>query len=151
MRRNIVALPADMTLEALDRSLRAGGPRRQQLLYPVIDPQSRLVGVVTRTDLQQLLDGRRPTAEGPPLSRLIQPEPTVAYPDEPLRAVVYRMAETGLTRFPVIEREGGKLVGIVALFDLLAARVRTLEAEHRRERVLPVRFFLPRGLGRARA
>jgi H+/Cl- antiporter ClcA len=151
MRRNIVALPADITLEALDRSLRAGGPRRQQLLYPVVDPQSRLLGVVTRTDLQQLLDGRRPTAEGPPLSRLIQPEPTVAYPDEPLRAVVYRMAETGLTRFPVIEREGGKLVGIVALFDLLAARVRTLEAEHRRERVLPVRFFLPRGLGRARA
>ena len=30
--------------------------------------------------------------------------PTVAYPDEPLRVVVYRMAGTGLTRFPVVER-----------------------------------------------
>ena len=30
--------------------------------------------------------------------------PIVAYPDEPLRVVVYRMAETGLTRLPVVER-----------------------------------------------
>ena len=104
--------------------------------------------MVTRTDLQQLLDGHRAHADGPPLSPLIEPNPTVAYPDEPLRVVVYRMAETGLTRFPVVEREGGKLVGMIALFDLLAARVRTLEAERRRERVLPVRFFLPTGRAR---
>jgi hypothetical protein len=26
-------------------------------------------------------------------------KPVVAYPDEPLRVVVYRMAESGLTRF----------------------------------------------------
>ena len=107
--------------------------------------------MVTRTDLQQLLDGHRANAAGPLLSPLIEPNPTVAYPDEPLRAVVYRMAETGLTRFPVIEREGGKLVGMIALFDLLAARMRTLEAERRRERVLPVRFFLPPGRGRDRS
>src|SRR5258705_4860835 len=90
MRRNIVALPADIGLEALHHSLRAGAPRRQQLLYPVIDPESRLVGVVTRTDLQQLLDGHRAHADGPPLSPLIEPTRTVAYPDEPLRVVVYR-------------------------------------------------------------
>src|SRR6184192_959621 len=107
MRRNIVALPADIGLEALHRSLRAGGPRRHQLLYPVIDPESRLVGVVTRTDLQQLLDGHRANADGPALSPLIEPNPTIAYPDEPLRAVVYRMAETGLTRFPVISARAG--------------------------------------------
>jgi CBS domain-containing protein len=152
MRRNIVALPADMSLEALDSSLRAGGPRRQQLLYPVIDTESHLVGVVTRNDLQRLLDGKRIDADGPPLSPLLKPHPTVAYPDEPLRAVVYRMAETGLTRFPVVERGSSrKLVGMVALFDLLEARVRNLEAEHRRERALPVRFVLPRGLGHERA
>ena len=28
----------------------------------------------------------------------------VAYPDEPLRVIVHRMAETGLTRFPVVDR-----------------------------------------------
>jgi CBS domain-containing protein len=51
---------------------------------------------------------------------------------------------TGLTRFPVVERtDRRKLVGIIALTDLLKARARNLEAEHRRERVLPVRLILP--------
>ncbi len=49
--------------------------------------------------------------------------------------VVYRMAETGLTRLPVVARNSSrKLVGMVSLDDLLKARVRNLEAERRRER-----------------
>jgi hypothetical protein len=53
---------------------------------------------------------------------------------------VYRMASTGLTRFPVVEPGADRrLVGMIGLFDLLKARVRTLEAEQRRERVLRVR------------
>ena len=64
-----------------------------------------------------------------------------AYPDEPLRVVVYRMAGTGLTRFPVVERgRYGRLVGMIALTDLLTARTKNLEAEERRERL----FALPR-------
>src|SRR5947208_13869434 len=97
-----------------------------------------------------MLQEQRADGSSHQLTELVEANPTIAYPDEPLRAVVYRMAETGLTRFPVIEREGGKLVGMIALFDLLAARMRTLEAERRRERVLPVRFFLPPGRRRAR-
>jgi CBS domain-containing protein len=66
-----------------------------------------------------------------------------AYPDEPLRVVVYRMAETGLTRMPVVERDNpSKLVGMVSLTDLLRARTRDLEEERHRERVLRLRFPL---------
>jgi len=69
----------------------------------------------------------------------------VAYPDEPLRAVVYRMAETGFTRFPVVRRDNPqKLLGIVSLGDLLKARTRNLEEERQRERVLRMRLLLPR-------
>lgn len=51
------------------------------------------------------------------------------------------MAETGLTRLPVVERDGSRrLVGMVALEDLLKARTHNLEAERRRERILPVRL-----------
>ena len=68
----------------------------------------------------------------------------MVYPDEPLRVVVYRMAETGLTRLPVIDDEKSrKLVGIISLEDLLHARVRNLEEERRRERVL--RIHMPFG------
>ncbi len=64
-----------------------------------------------------------------------------AHPDEPLRVVVYRMAETGLTDLPVVS-DGG-VVGRVALRDLLRARVRHLEEERRRERVLLAGLRLP--------
>ena len=62
--------------------------------------------------------------------------PVVAYEDEPLRVVVFRMAETGYTELPVVSREDGAVVGTIALADLLTARTRILDAERRRERVL---------------
>jgi len=67
----------------------------------------------------------------------------VAYPDEPLRAVVYRMAETGKTLLPVINpADSRRPVGSISLNDLLHARVRTLDEESKRERVL--RWRIPR-------
>ncbi len=46
----------------------------------------------------------------------LHPDPVVCYPDEPLRLVVYRMAETGFTRLPVVEDPSSqKLVGMVSL------------------------------------
>ena len=65
----------------------------------------------------------------------------VAYADEPLRVVAYRMAEHELTRLPVISPEGSTL-GIIELSDLLTARSRVLEAEQRRERHLGTRVQL---------
>jgi H+/Cl- antiporter ClcA len=68
----------------------------------------------------------------------------VAYPDEPLRVIVHRMAETGVTSFPVVERGNGRLrVGTISLVDLLKARAMNLEAEHRRERVMWLPFTFP--------
>jgi H+/Cl- antiporter ClcA len=58
-----------------------------------------------------------------------------AYEDEPLRVVVFRMAETGATELPVVARDDERVMGMVALSDLLTARTRILEAERRRERV----------------
>ncbi len=144
MRTNVVALPANISLEDLAQSLRSGHGHAGQRLYPVLGAEGELLGVVTRGDLQALIHARHEDAACCQLAEVIRRDPVVAYPDEPLRAVVYRMAETGLTRFPVVERGNGrKLVGIIALSDLLRARARSLEEERRRERVLRVRQFLP--------
>jgi CIC family chloride channel protein len=51
------------------------------------------------------------------------------------------MAERGVTRMPVVERETGKFMGLIALDDLLKGRARHLEEERRRERVLRVEEF----------
>jgi CBS domain-containing protein len=60
-----------------------------------------------------------------------------------LRVVVYRMAEKGFTRMPVVDRATGKFLGLVSLDDFLKARGRHLEEERRRERPLKLRFLLP--------
>ena len=67
----------------------------------------------------------------------------MAYRDESLRAIVYRMAETGFTRFPVVDRASERSRALVSLSDLLRGRSRTLEAEQRRERVLLPRLRFP--------
>jgi CBS domain-containing protein len=139
MRSNIAAIPADTPVAELAKLHDGGSPRRQRL-YPVVDADRNLMGVVPRHELQRLIQ----SGNGHGLKDVIRQDAKVAYPDEPLRVVVYRMAETGLTRFPVIERNGPKtLVGMVSLDDLLQARTQTLEAERRRERILPLRLAMP--------
>lgn len=143
MRTNIVALPLTVPVKELAHSLR-GDHRRSQRLYPVVDNDGDTVGVITRSDLRKFVE-RHPAAESVhSLAEVVRPNPAKAFPDEPLRAVVYRMAESGLTRLLVVERDQPqKLVGIISLDDLLKARVRDLEEERRRERVLTIRAFFP--------
>jgi len=142
MRTKIAALPSRARHDSLADSLHVDGSGRRQRLYPVIDENRALLGVATRNDLQKLVD-RSVAGRNPELHSIVKPDPVVAYPDEPLRLVVYRMAETGLTRFPVVERRSRALVGMIALTDLLKARALTLDAEHRRERVLGARIAMP--------
>lgn len=146
MRTNVVALPADAPFELLRHSLH-GDKRGRQWLYPVIGDHERLAGVITRGDLYAL-DQAGPESESVTLEKLLKRQPVVAHPDEPLRMIVYRMAETGLTRFPVVERASRRLIGMISLEDLLKARALNLEAEHRRERVLGTRITLPFGTKR---
>jgi CIC family chloride channel protein len=68
----------------------------------------------------------------------MEPAPAVvAYPDETLRAVAARMAETGRMRVPVVARAAPATpLGYIAFDDLLKARLRRLDEERRRERLL---------------
>jgi len=144
MRTKIAVLPADVSAKEVAQTVRRdSGPG--QHLYPVVDDQSRLSGVITRGDIYKFLQ-EHPAENGDrPIAELVRSVSETAFPDEPLRVIVYRMAESGLTRLPVIERDGSrKLVGMVSLDDLLKARIRNLEAEQRRERVLTVQQFFPR-------
>jgi chloride channel protein, CIC family len=150
-RSAIVVLPADGTSDRIGHDLGAAAATRarssaehEQRLFPVIDADRRLVGVITRAALRAWLDEE--PANRPSLREVMKPHPVVAYENEPLRSVVFRMAETGLTRLPVVTQDGS-LVGMVSLADLLTARARILEADRRRERVLGARLRLPTMFG----
>jgi H+/Cl- antiporter ClcA len=129
MRTSILALPAAPADESGSVDFRG----RRQELFPVVSEGKRLTGVVTPSHVNSFLRG-----ESDPIT-----SPTVAHTDEPLRAVAYRMAETGKTCLPVINDEG-ELAGLVTLRDLLKARQRDLDEERKRERVLRLHL-----LGRA--
>jgi CIC family chloride channel protein len=142
VRTGALALPAEATRESIAATLKTpASSKHLQRLFPVVDADRRLVGVITRRALrewsQSAADGRSQLAD------IMERRPIVAYADEPLRIIVYRMAETGLTRLPTVSRADGTLVGMIALTDLLTARSRILEAERRRERVLGARLRLP--------
>jgi chloride channel protein, CIC family len=138
MQTDLVAFSPENTLEQVRSIMSANHGPRGQHLYPVVDEQQRIRGVVTRNDLKKWLDDPHPVNET--LGQMVT-DPVVAHPDEPLRVVVYRMAETGLTRFPVVDRGGDrKLVGVIGLRDLLSARTRNLAEERDRERVLRIRL-----------
>jgi CBS domain-containing protein len=166
MRTNVVALPATLSVDDLRKSFATEHARRGQWLYPIVKEDESLLSVLTRGELQRLITERE--SGQMPINMLLADTCeagrtlVIAYPDEPLRVIVNRMAESGLTRFPVVDRRGKhrehgskeqrkdghqvpKLVGLVSLTDLLKARVANLQAERKRERVLPIKVFWPRG------
>jgi chloride channel protein, CIC family len=149
MRSNISTLRPTVNREALVDVLRADPTKPLQRLFPVVDDSNRLTDVVTRADLEQFV-GKNAKDGELDLTPIMRGAPTLAYPDEPLRYVVHRMAATGITRFPVVTRgDDRKLLGVIALDDLLKARSLNLEAERRRERVLRMSFAFPFAFGKA--
>jgi chloride channel protein, CIC family len=140
MRTTVVVLDASSTVGEMQESLRADHKQSQRLL-PVVDQNARLVGVLTRKDIQEQIEQSGAGALCRPLRELVRKEAIHAYPDEPLRVVVYRMAEKGFTRLPVIEYGTDRFLGLISLDDLLKARGRNLEEERTRERVLKLRIL----------
>jgi CBS domain-containing protein len=140
MRSNMAVVPADLTSTEVAAALWSH-LRGRQRLFPIVEAGDRLVGVLTRRDVETMHQADHAAQA---LDAWRDKPVVVAYPEENLRTVVHRMAETGLTRFPVVERGSNRVLGLVALSDLLTARVRSLEAERRRERVLEIRVPLMR-------
>jgi CBS domain-containing protein len=101
------------------------------------------IGAAAAFVIRERMDAEGESVLDRGLSELVRLDAVPAFPDEPLRVVVYRMAEKGFTRMPVVERDTGKFLGLVSLDDLLKARSRHLEEERRRERPLKLRFLLP--------
>ena len=134
MEVDVYTVEPDQPLGELYASLPEGGPERRQRLYPVIDRDGTLAGVLPWS---AVLAGRH---DGRPVVDAMSRSMTVAYADEILRGVADRMAASGLGVLPVVERsDPDHLIGIVTQFDLLDARQKLLEEERRAERILALR------------
>jgi len=84
---------------------------------PVVDAEERVVGVVTAGDLTRLMEHDEAFLTRP-VREVMTREPKVAHVDELGSAAVRRMEEHGVMALPVLG-EGGRLLGIVHLHDLM--------------------------------
>jgi H+/Cl- antiporter ClcA/CBS domain-containing protein len=115
---------------------------RRQLLYPVVGDDGRLHGVVTRTRLETAAHTGAGTV---PVERLRIATPVVTHPDETLRSAALTMAQHGVDRLPVVDRDDPeRVVGLVSITMLLAGRLRDLHEARHTERVLRIRMVRPR-------
>jgi H+/Cl- antiporter ClcA/CBS domain-containing protein len=144
MRTKIAVLPATLKVKDILSSLRTNHRQKQRLLL-IVEEDGKLNGIATRGDLFERIDKDHDGTLALSLGQVAKQASAVAHPDETLRTVVYRMAESGFTRMPVVEHHSGKIVGLVALDDLLKARARHLEEEQRRDRPLKLKFLFPGG------
>jgi CIC family chloride channel protein len=87
-------------------------------LYPVIDGEGRLAGVIRREALRDAPDSEAAVRE------LMERPPVVANDGDDLIELVRRMQMNGIDRCPVVESPSGKLVGFISPTDIVRARTR---------------------------
>jgi H+/Cl- antiporter ClcA len=142
MHTSVFALPADATRKAAAEWFRKMGERgpgawsHWQRLFPLLDSDGRLVSLLTRT---QMMIAAKQADLSQPLAKDGKASPKTMAPTDTLRHVAAAMAESKLTRYPVLDDEG-KFVGIITIDDLLLARSREKQRESHRTRVLRLRW-----------
>ena len=139
METDVYTVEPERTLAELYEALPEGSPERRQRLFPVLEGNGSLAGLLPWS---AVLAGREDP--GRRAGDAMVPPVTIAYPDEILRVVADRMAGARLGVVPVVDRTNPRrLDGLINQSDLLEARQKLLTEERDAERVLrlrPVRF-----------
>jgi H+/Cl- antiporter ClcA/predicted transcriptional regulator len=142
MHTSVFALPADATRQRASDWLESMKQRGSeawshwQRLFPLVDLDGHMKGVLTRSQMITAANAGKP---GEPLVNDSRPAPAVVGPWDTLRSAAEKMAELKLSSFPVID-DGGMLVGVLNIDDLLAARSKASLRDNDRKRVLTLRW-----------
>lgn len=88
---------------------------------PIVDPEHRVVGVVTAGDLTRRME-RQEDIFDTPVSEVMNPQPKRVRSDELAAAALFLMEKHGIMALPVTDEEA-RLVGVVHLHDLMRANV----------------------------
>lgn len=133
----------DVSSVFVSRELKSRHHNNRQGLYPVLDHVGKLLGVTTRRDmLDTALSSDDKT--GSTVENIMNKAPVIAYADETLRELAYRMADSRITHMPVVLREDPtNLVGMVSQADLLKGRLLDLQEERDVERILRIHRIIP--------
>ncbi|XGV94988.1 MAG: chloride channel protein [Leptolyngbya sp. BL-A-14] len=110
MQQKVETLSSQMALDEVVQAF----ARSHHRGFPVVD-DSRLVGIVTLTDLDKVAQRQLPNTAV--LKDIMTPQPITVSPSDTLSHVLYLLSRYKLSRLPVTEHR--KLVGIITRSDIL--------------------------------
>ncbi|MBW4690167.1 MAG: chloride channel protein [Lyngbya sp. HA4199-MV5] len=110
MQQKVETLSSQMSLD----EVRQAFARSHHRGFPVVD-ESRLVGIVTLTDLDKVTQRQLPGTAA--LEDIMTPQPITVSPPDTLSHVLYLLSRYKLSRLPVTDHR--KLVGIITRSDIL--------------------------------
>jgi len=106
--------------------------------YPVVDADNRVVGMATRADALRWTTGG--WLVGQTLGELVDGrEVLTGFDDDLVGRLADRMAAADTGRVPIVSRDDGTLIGLVARRDLLRVRASVVRQERDREVLLRLR------------
>lgn len=86
--------------------------------FPVLDGNDKLVGMVTRKDINRALDKG---GAGVEVKQYMSKDLIVCYPDESLKTALRKLAEKNIGRIPVVGREDrSKLIGLITRKNIIS-------------------------------
>ncbi|MHC4751255.1 MAG: CBS domain-containing protein [Planctomycetota bacterium] len=92
----------------------------------------RLVGVISIEDfIKWVAECEKDCAVKNKMSTDIK----ILYADEPLTHAVSKLEQTGFGRFPVVDRQNGKIVGIITKGDIIERLLKKLEIDYHEEEI----------------
>lgn len=109
-----------------------------QRIFPLVDDEGRLCGILTRAQMIAAAEA----ADGEAVRSLLLDanlRPQSMSPYQTLRSCAAMMAESKLTSYPVVASDG-KLMGVMTIEDLLKGRKEQAHRESDREQVIRLRW-----------
>ncbi|MFN6515944.1 MAG: chloride channel protein [Nostoc sp. CreGUA01] len=136
MQERVETLDAEMNLEETMQAF----ARSHHRGFPVVE-DSKLVGIVTQTDLLKIRESAKQTLSDPNLANdislkeIMTPVPITVTPIHTLSNVLYLLDRYQISRLPVVD--GRKLIGIITRADIIRAEADHLNADDRKPKLRP--------------
>jgi len=130
MRKNVTTLNPDSTMNEVRRILR----NNKISGIPVVDGD-RLAGIVTIEDLLICFHELGTSGIEEKVKNRMTKNVVTVYSDEPIIRVFGKFEKTGYGRFPVVNRDKKKLVGIITKGDIIEGLLKKLEIDYLKEEI----------------
>jgi len=127
MSKDIITISSDAKMSEVENILR----EKQISGLPVLD-KDKLVGVISIEDLIHWLSSKTGDCA---VSEMMTKNPKTMYSNQPLAHALKNFDQTGFGRFPIVDRENGKLLGIVTKGNIIQGTLKKLQSEYAEEEI----------------